>query len=163
MAHNAYLVRHCKRFLLIVRNAYCSYSKLFLYSLYLKLHLVTQVLIESAKRFIKEKQRRIVYNGSCKSTSLLLTARKLLGEPLFHSVKLYQLDNGVDSFSDLIFRKLSQLQWICDVFCYCHVRKKRIILKKHTDVSLVRFLSGDVLAVNKYLSSVRGFKSCDYF
>ncbi len=109
----------------------------FLEQLHLQAHLLAQLDVEVAERFIEQQDVRLGHDRSRKRHALLLPAAQLRSRPIFQTAEPDEFENLGDPFPDLFARMFVCLQRESHVLCDRHVRPDRVRLKHHSDVAFI--------------------------
>ena len=72
---NAHAIRHRERLLLIMRHVHDADAKPGVQMLDLDLHVLAQLLVQRAQRFVHEHELRLEHQSAGKSHALLLSTR----------------------------------------------------------------------------------------
>ena len=91
------------------------------------------------KRLVEEEDLRIPDDSPAHCDPLALTSAHLLREPVEKMGDPQELSGLFNTFVDLRFVELADLQREGDVFAHRHVRIERVALKNHRDVTIFRF------------------------
>ena len=103
----------------------------------LELHLLAQLLVQCAQRFIHQDQLRLEYQRAGHGDALLLSARKLRGSPRAEAAELHHVKRALDSLGEVGRGQTTHRQREPDVFRNGHVREQRVVLEHHTDIPLI--------------------------
>ena len=103
----------------------------------LELHLLAQLLVQSAQRLVHEDQLRLEHQSARHGDALLLAAGELPRIAAFVSRQANQTKHGMNTFLDFGSRTMLQRQTECYVVEHGKVRKQRVILEYHADVALI--------------------------
>ena len=138
------------------------YAKLLLQALELQLHLLSQLEVQRAERFIQQEDARIVDDGAGDGDALLLSAGHAVNLPLFKALQLHRFQRRRDLAAYHVLRQLFDRQTVGDVVIHIHQREKRVILEHGVHRALVRRHAADVLPVDEDGARIRLFKPCEH-
>ncbi len=123
------------------------------------LHLLAQLFIERAERFVHQHQVWFKHQGAGHSNTLLLTAGQLRRTPVAEGPQLHQVQNVLNPFLNFRFAHLAHLQRKREIFSNGHVREQSVVLEHHANAAFVRSHIVDRLIVQKYLAVGRWLKA----
>ena len=121
--------------------------------------------IEGAKRFVKEKD--FWFNGQCagKGDALALTSGELAGKTLSEFGELNRLEELLDASANLRFGRalafLSHAEAESDVLKDAQMLEERVMLKDEARLALVSALRGNIAVAEEDASLIGKFQSRD--
>ena len=101
-------------------------------------HLVTQLCVEVAQRFVHEEDLRMTHDGAADGDALALAAGERFGLSLQILGDAEDLRRFLHLLVDLRLGNLAQLESERHVFIHGHVRIERVVLEDHRDVAVFR-------------------------
>ena len=110
--------------------------------------------IEGRQWLVQKQNLWLDGERSGQGDTLLLTTRKLVGEPIGEAAEPDELEHFARPLAPLAGAHLAHLQPEGHVLPGRHVRKQRIRLEHHADITLVGRLPGDVLTADDHPSAV---------
>ena len=131
-------IRHGQRLALIVGHVHRGDAELFMQMLELDLHMLAQLLVECGQWLVHQQNARTEDECPRQRDTLTLPAGQLIDAALAELGQLYRRQRLGDALGAFRGADLAQLQRESDVFRYRHVRKQRVTLEHHADISLVR-------------------------
>ena len=173
-------VAHGEGFFLVVCDIDKRNAEFAVHFFEFDLHFFTHFQVESAERFVEQKDFRLIDNGARNGDALLLTAGQSRNASFFKS---FQIDDGercADFFVDLFAGKLLQfcigfalivhvsdgnffeLQSERDVVVNVVVREQGITLEYRIDGAFVRGQIGNVFPAEQDLARSGDVKTCDH-
>ena len=114
-----------------------------------ELHLLAQVLVEGAQRFVEQDHPRLEHQRAGEGHALLLTARKLRGPAVAERAEPDPVERGRDTLPRLRLRNPAHLEREGDVLGDGHVREERVVLEYDTHATPVRRHRVDPDAVHR--------------
>jgi hypothetical protein len=106
----------------------------------------SQLCIEGGKRFIEKQYFRFRGQRPCQGDALTFAAAQAGAFPFLISLKIHQLKEFLDRLDPLPLLQLQVFQGIGDVLFHIHMGEKGVILKDHSDLSLVHLFLADIFA-----------------
>src|SRR5207253_4910380 len=100
--------------------------------------LQAELRIEIRQRFVEQKRCRLANEGASESDALPLSARELPRLALQNLIESKHGCRAPNTLIDFRFREMTQLQAERHVVVHRHMRVKRVILKHHGDIALLR-------------------------
>ena len=113
-------------------------SQRFVQVLDLELHMLAQLLVQRAQRFVHQHQGGVEHQRARQGDALLLAARKLCGTAADEGAHLHHVQSARDFHLALGLGHAAHFQREGQVFADRHMRKQGIILENHADPALVR-------------------------
>ena len=162
VAHYDYGIAHRKRLLLIVRDVYERDAELLLHTLKLNLHLLAQLKIERAERFVKKQHLWLVNERARYRHALLLPAGKLVYVSFAVALQVNKLQHFLNTPRYVRLGRLFYFQAERNVVEHVEMRKKRIFLEHGVYLALMRRNAAHILARHNYLAGRRHGKARDY-
>ncbi len=144
--HDGDAVAHRHRFFLVVRDEDECDSKSRLQQLQFDLHLLAQLAVECAERFVEQQDARPVHQSARDCDTLLLAARHLARSALCELRHLHHVERLGDALCHLRLGHAFLSQTVRHVFRHRHVREECVVLEHRVDVALVRRNSLHVFA-----------------
>ena len=126
------------------------------------MHILTQLEIERAERFVEQQHLRLVYECARYRDTLLLTAREACYAPLCKAREHYHREHAFYLFSYFLSRQLSLAQRKGYVLENVKMRKERVFLKYGIYMALVRRDVVYALAHEDDIAVVGVFKAAYY-
>ena len=148
LRHHRDAVAHHERLFLVVRDVDERDADLALDAHELELHLLAELEVERAERFVEQEHGRLVDQRAGERDPLLLAARELGGPALVVAVELHEVEVALDPVADLGLRDLLAPQTERDVVGDGQVREQRVRLEDGVDVALERRDADDVAAAS---------------
>src|SRR4030095_7677358 len=103
--------------------------------------------IQSAERFVQQKDRWLISQCAGKRYALLLPSGELIWKPVSQCAESDQIQQLISPASAVRAGNLSDFQTEFHVFRNCHMPEERIILKHKSSAALLRRKCCNVLAV----------------
>ena len=136
--HNNHSVTKGHGFCLVVCNVNKSGIQLLAQLYYFGTHLASKLCIKVGKRLVHKKKLWFAHNGPANGNTLALSA----GKSLWFSAKIFRKAKNLCRFAhffiDLFFGSMAHFKAEGHVIINVHVRKKRIVLKNHGNITLFR-------------------------
>ncbi len=104
---------------------------------HLDLHVLAQLLVERAKRFVEQQHGRLDHQRAGERNTLLLPAGQLMRIARAERLQPHHCEGGFGLLQRLGLRNFPHLQSERDVVRDVEMRKQRIILEQHPDIALV--------------------------
>ncbi len=123
-----------------------------LQELQLDLHLLAELAVEGAERFVEEEKARPVDQGPGEGDPLLLAAGELARLPVRERRHLHHLERLAHLLGDLGLVLLLLPEAVGDVLRHAHVREQREVLEDRVHVPLVGRRALDSLAGDEDLA-----------
>ena len=120
--------------------------------LQLDLHVLAQLLVERAQRFVHQHQLRLEHQCAGQGHALLLATRQLRRVAARHALQPHHGQRPLHPLGLLGFGYTAHRQRVGHVVAHRHVRKQRVVLEHHAEIALVRRGAGDGLAVEQDLA-----------
>ncbi|MPL94881.1 hypothetical protein SDC9_41040 [bioreactor metagenome] len=152
-------VRHGQCLALIVGDIDHGDAKPFVQRLDLELHVLAQLLVEGAERFVHQHQLGVEDQGPGERDALLLAARHLCGATVGELAHLHHVEGARHFRLALGFGHAPHLERKGQVLGHRHMREKRVVLEHHADPALVRRKMVDVRPAEAYFAVRGGFES----
>lgn len=130
-------------------------------------HFFPKQCIQRRKRFIEQDAGWLNDNGACKGHALLLSAGKLVREPVGEVIQTNRVQGITNLFIQAV-GTIGRAQTKRNIFVYIHVWPKRKVLKDKTQTTLFRgnvelLLCREHAAFPKqYFAAVGCFQSCNH-
>ncbi len=137
MAHDREPVRHGHGLFLVVRHVDERDADLLLDPFELQLHLLAQLEVERAERFVEQQHLGVVHQRPGERHALLLSARHLGGLAALEPDQVDQLHGVADALVDLALLDLLAAQTERDVLVHVQVWEQRVGLEHGVHVALV--------------------------
>ena len=147
VVHDRDAIRHRHRFFLVVGHEDERDPDLLLDPLELDLHLLAQLQVECAERFVEEQDGGSIDEGAGKRHTLCLPTGDLGRLASLEAGQLDELEHVGDAGLDLAVADLRAAQAEGDVLVDRQVGEERVILEDGVDVTLVGRQPGDVLTL----------------
>ncbi|MHC3912266.1 hypothetical protein ACMZ4X_05538 [Achromobacter marplatensis] len=152
--HQADAVGHGHGLFLVVRHVHDGGAQLAVDAFDLKLHLVAQLFVQRAQRFVHQDDGRAVDHATRQRDALLLAAGEFARQTRGDVRQAHHFQRFVGAAAGLGGRHLAHLQGERDVLLDAHVRKQRIVLEHHADIPFVWRAVGDIGAVDQHAALV---------
>ncbi|MNO34326.1 hypothetical protein D3C76_243580 [compost metagenome] len=123
------------------------------------LHVLAQLLVQGAERFIHQYQLRFEHQRPGQGHALLLAAGQLAGIALGERIELDHVQHALHAFADIGLAEVAHRQRECKVLGHGHVREQGIVLEHHADVALVRRYVVDGPPVQQDFAGSGGFET----
>ena len=128
----------------------------------LVLHMLAQLLVERAERFVHQHQFSVEHQRAGQRDALLLTARKLRRATTAKGAHLHHVERALHLRLDIGLAHFPHFQRKGEIFGHRHMREKGVVLEHHTDAALMRRDVVDRLAVQANVAMGRGFKTGEH-
>ena len=138
-----------------------GYSGVLLYLFQLLLHILAQLQVKGAERLVKEQYLRLVYECTCNSYTLLLTARETCDAAFGEAGEHNHRKHALYLFLYLLFRQSALAKRKRHIFKDIQMRKQSILLKYGIDMALMRRNIVYTLAHKDNVAAVGIFKAAD--
>ncbi len=125
-----------------------------LQQLQLDLHLLAQLAIERAERFVQQQNARPIHEGSRHRHTLLLTTRHLSRFAIGQFGHLHHVEGLGHPRRDLRLGDALLPQSVGDVLTDRHVREERVVLEHRVHIALVRRNTLHVLTTDPNVSGI---------
>ena len=159
--HNDHGIRHGKGFLLVMRNVNEGNSNLPLDFFQLNLHLFSYFRIQGAKRLVKKKDFRLIYQRTGNGNSLLLSAGEQGDISFFETLQTYHFQHSGDFLGDHVLVHFFQIQTESNVLCHIQMGKKGIFLENGVYLSLIWRQLGNLNSVKQYFAAAWLLEACN--
>ena len=159
LRHDGQTVAHHERLLLVVGHVDEGDAALALDAHQLELHLLAELEVEGAERFVEQQDRRLVHERARQRDALLLASGELVGPAVVVAAQLHHVEVLLDPVLDVALRDLLAAQTEGDVVGDGHVREQRVRLEDGVDVALERRNADDVAAGQLHPAGVGLFES----
>jgi hypothetical protein len=146
---HGYAIRHRQRFALVVRDIDDGDAEHLVDLLQLDLHMLAQLFIERAEGLIHQNEGRLKHQRPGKRDALLLAARELGWLAVLELLQPHHFEGAHDARPDVGLRHLSHGQREGDIVRHAHMRKQRVVLEHHADISFVGRQAVDRFAVER--------------
>ncbi len=104
----------------------------------LHLHVLAQLLVQRAQRFVHQHQLRLEHQRAGQGHTLLLASGQLAGVTLGEGIELDHVQHPLDPLADVGLAQVAHGQREGQILGHGHVREQRVVLEHHADVALVR-------------------------
>ena len=152
--HHGNLIGDGEALLLVVRHEKGGNLKLLLNAFDFKPHLHTELCIQIAQRFIQKQKLRFNDQRPRQGNSLSLSAGQLLRVTFLQIRKAAKFQHLIDLLPDDCPLLLPKFQAERDIFLYCKMRKQRITLENHPELSLMHRYIRHVFPVEEEFPAV---------
>jgi len=129
--HDGDPVAHREGLVLVVRHVHEGRPELVLDALELELHLLAQLHVERAERFVEQERGRPVDERARERDALLLTARELPWPPALVALERHDAEDLGHPLPVVRARDAPHLQPERDVVVDRHVREEGVLLEDH--------------------------------
>ena len=123
------------------------------------LHLLPQLQIQRAERFIEEQHSRFIHDGTGNRNSLLLPAGERIHGTFLIALQIHEFQGVLNFVPDVFFRLLPDTESKGNIVRNIHVRKQSILLKNRIELPFVCRKIRDILPFKKDTSLIRLLKS----
>ena len=131
-------VRHCQRLTLVMCDVDECQAHVLVNVLHLDLHLLAQLLVESAQRLVHEDDLGLEHESTRQGDALLLTTGELCRPAPLESREFHHGEGIGDLLLSGGLFNLVALQGKLEILVNRHVGKQGVVLENHTDIPLVR-------------------------
>ncbi|MNO25436.1 hypothetical protein D3C76_152720 [compost metagenome] len=138
LVEHRHAVGHGQRFALVVGHVHHGHAQALVDVLDLHLHVLAQLLVQRAQRFVHQHQLRLEHQCPGQGHTLLLAAGQLAGVTLGEGIELDHVQHPLDPLADVGLAQVAHGQREGQVLGHGHVREQRVVLEHHADVALVR-------------------------
>ena len=159
LVEHRHAVRHGQRFGLVVGDVHHGDAQVFVNVLDFQLHMLAQLFIQRAQRFVHQHQLRLEHQRPRQRHALLLAAGHLAGVAVGEFIQLDHAQRALDLGVHFGGGQLADFQRVGQVFAYRHVREQGIVLEHHADIALVRRHAVKQLAIQTDFAGGGGFKT----
>ena len=104
----------------------------------LKAHGFAQLGVQVGKRFVQQQQLRLRHQGAAQGHPLLLSARKLGGNPVRVLAQVHHIQDAVHLILNDVPVHFFDFQGVSHIFKHGHVRPHGVGLEHHADVPALR-------------------------
>ena len=114
--------------------------------LQLDLHVLAQLFVERAERFIHQHERWLEHQGARQRDALLLSARKLRRLAILELLQSHHFERALDARPNIGLWRLPHRERKGDVVFDAHMGEERVVLENHADIAFIRRKPIDRLA-----------------
>ena len=158
--HDAFPHRH--RLGLVVRDVDHRRTELMVKTDDLRTHLDAHLRVQIGQRLVEEEDRGLTDDRAAERDALTLSARQRLGKPLQVVRQPQRVRGRGHTAVDFRLGELAELEREGHVLLHGHVRIKRVVLKDHRNVAVLRRKIRDVLPADRDRSARRQFEARDH-
>ena len=144
-----------------MRNVNEGNSNLLLDFFQLNLHLFSYFRIQGAKRLVKKKDFRLIYQRTGNGNSLLLSAGEQGDISFFETLQTYHFQHSSDFLGDHVLVHFFQIQAESNVLCHIQMGKKGIFLENGVYLSLIWRQLGNLNSVKQYFAAAWLLEACN--
>ena len=152
LLHNDDLVRHGQGLFLVVGYKDEGDAHFLLDALELMLHLLTQLVVQGAQRFVQQQDARLIDQRTGNGDTLLLTAAHLGDIAVGIVLQVHQLEHTHYLLLDDVLGFLLDLQAEGNVVVYIHVGEQGVFLEYGVDLPLVGRYFADILSIEEHMA-----------
>jgi hypothetical protein len=128
----------------------------------LDLHLLAQILVESAQRLVEQQHIRAEHQSAGESDALLLAARQFARIAAGETAEVNERERRAHTARDVLLRRRAHAQRKGDVPLDRHVREQGVVLEHEADVAVVGLPAGEVLALKLDRAGGRILEPCHH-
>ena len=142
-----------------------GHAQIFLQLFDFKTHFFAQVGIKVVQRLVQQQQAGLGHQGACKRHTLLLPARKLRGQAVFHAGKVHIVNALLHQGRSLGRVTPGYLERVAHILPHRHVGPHGIILKNHAKAALLWRQGRTALGIGHHFAAyahaarIQGFKA----
>ena len=160
--HHRHTIGHGQSLELIVGHIERGHAEIHLQALQLAAHTRAKLGVQVCDRLVEQEHLWLTHDGAADSDTLFLPATEFLRAPVQKMVDFQKLGRLLYPFGDFLRADFGEFERVGDIVKHGLVRIKRIVLKHHGDISILRGEVVDHIAAEAYCACRYMFKTRDH-